>query len=330
MLRVNQPGELLAAVPYMLGFHPSDSLVVIGVKDGHLQFAARADLPACEHEALASLAAVTARQHPDTTILIGYGTEAAVTPRLATAREALAGRKIPVLEALRLTDGRYYSYDCPEASCCPPEGRVHEPDTTVAAAEATLAGQVALASRAELEASVEPVPEPGMKEASGTAETRMIARLAKPGGRKGLIMEGAALLEVALSRYYTGGTLTTDETAWLLGLLLFTEIRDAAWRLIELRPQDQHLPLWADVTRRAERGRGAPAATLLAYAAYTAGQGSLAVVALDRALADDPEYALADLLGQAIASGIPPRKLRTPRARRIKGKRRIRRRETRA
>ncbi|MBA3490008.1 MAG: DUF4192 family protein, partial [Longispora sp.] len=70
------------------------------------------------------------------------------------------------------------------------------------------------------------------------------------------------------------------------------------------------IALWMDVTRRARPGTVAPASTLLSYAAYLSGQGSLASVALDRAHADDPEYPMAQLLREAITHGLPPDLLR--------------------
>src|SRR6202035_5131535 len=55
----------------------------------------------------------------------------------------------------------------------------------------------------------------------------------------------------------------------------------------------------------------APAA-LLAFAAWQAGNGAMANVAAQRALAADPEYSMALLLLDAIGAGIPPSAARLP------------------
>jgi hypothetical protein len=55
----------------------------------------------------------------------------------------------------------------------------------------------------------------------------------------------------------------------------------------------------------------APAA-LLAFVAWQSGDGALANVALDRALADDPRYSMALLLRQVITAGAPPSLARLP------------------
>jgi hypothetical protein len=46
--------------------------------------------------------------------------------------------------------------------------------------------------------------------------------------------------------------------------------------------------------------------------AWQSGNGALANVALDRALADDPRYSMASLLRQVIDSGAPPSLARLP------------------
>ena len=49
----------------------------------------------------------------------------------------------------------------------------------------------------------------------------------------------------------------------------------------------------------------APSATLLGFAAWRDGNGPLAAVALERALLCDPDYSLAQLIWQAMFSGVP-------------------------
>jgi hypothetical protein len=75
---------------------------------------------------------------------------------------------------------------------------------------------------------------------------------------------------------------------------------------------DAHLRLWTDLTRRAQPGYVAAPASLLAFVAWQSGDGALANVALDRALADDPAYSMALLLRQVITAGTPPSLARLP------------------
>jgi hypothetical protein len=75
---------------------------------------------------------------------------------------------------------------------------------------------------------------------------------------------------------------------------------------------EMYLRLWTDLTRRARPGYVAPAASLLAFAAWQCGNGALANIALERALADDPQYSMARLLRGVLDAAVPPRLARLP------------------
>ena len=67
--------------------------------------------------------------------------------------------------------------------------------------------------------------------------------------------------------------------------------------------------LWLDLVRLAPPGWVAPAATLLALAAYQDGDSVLANLAIDRALDDDPGHQLAGMVRAVLGLGIPPQRL---------------------
>jgi hypothetical protein len=89
-------------------------------------------------------------------------------------------------------------------------------------------------------------------------------------------------------------------------------VRDDAWARMDPRHQGAHLRLWTDLTRLARPGYVAAPASLLAFCAWQNGDGALANVALDRALADSPGYSMAMLLREALDSGAPPSMARLP------------------
>jgi hypothetical protein len=89
-------------------------------------------------------------------------------------------------------------------------------------------------------------------------------------------------------------------------------VRDDAWARMDPAHRDAHRRLWTDVVRRAQPGHVAAPASLLAFVAWQCGDGALANVALDRALADDPSYSMATLLRQVISAGAPPSLARLP------------------
>ncbi len=320
-LSVRSPADLIAAIPYLLGFHPAGSLVIVGMRDARIVFAARYDLPAPDEppERAAGgarhVAAVVSRQGVDAATLVGYGPAAHVTPHLPRLAGVLRAAGVTVLDELRVTDGRYWSYTCQDPSCCPPEGTACHPAASVVAAAATFAGQVALPDRATLVAQLAPVDgadRAAMRRAMRRADEHLVAllRMVAPSdvvdGRV-LRRAGAAAVRAAMRRHRDGGRLTDDETAWLGVLLRHLLVRDFAWERIG--DDDWHVRLWTDVVRRVEPEYLPAPASLLAFAAWRAGQGALAAVALGRAREQDPDYPMAVLLDEVLRHGLPPSRL---------------------
>ncbi|MEO3745983.1 DUF4192 domain-containing protein [Plantactinospora sp. B5E13] len=352
-LSVRSTADLLAAVPFLLGFHPADSVVVIALRANRIVFVARGDLPdfltapppsaggageaaargpgetaargpgetaargpgetaGGPGEAAAQLAAVVARQGVETVTIVGYGPPARVTPVIDAVTGALGRFGLPVLDALRVTGDRYWSYVCADPGCCPPEGTRFDASASQFAAAATFAGQVALPDRETLVRQVSPVDGPAreaMRQATRRAESRLQKLLdraapADPRGRRALRRAGRSAVRIAMLRHRTGGRLTDDELAWLSLLLVHLPTRDEAWQ--RTGGEDWQLALWTDVLRRSEPDLVAAPATLLCFAAWRAGQGALASVAVERALEAQPDYSLALLLAETLRAGIPP------------------------
>ncbi|MEV0004412.1 DUF4192 domain-containing protein [Micromonospora sp. NPDC050980] len=187
-LSVRSPADLVAAVPYLIGFHPADSVVVVAMRGRRVVFAARCDLPergADPGPAARHLAQVVVRQDADAATVIGYGPAARVTGVVDAVGEALDGAGLIVLDALRVTEGRWWSYLCDEPACCPADGTPYDPAASQVSAAAVFAGQVALPDRAALAAQVAPLDGPvrlAMRRATGRARRRLAALTGVPPG----------------------------------------------------------------------------------------------------------------------------------------------------
>ncbi|WP_431935221.1 DUF4192 domain-containing protein [Micromonospora sp. RP3T] len=185
-LSVRSPADLVAAVPYLLGFHPEDSVVVVAVRGRRVVFAARGDLPEPGGDpgpAARHLAQVVARQDADAATVIGFGPAARVTGVVDAVGAALDDVGLIVLDALRVTDGRWWSYLCDEPTCCPVEGTPYDPAVSRVSAAAVFAGQVALPDRAALAAQVSPFGGPvrlAMRQATVRARRRLAALTGEP------------------------------------------------------------------------------------------------------------------------------------------------------
>jgi hypothetical protein len=256
-------------------------------------------------------AKVIVRQRVDATILIGYGEGVRVTPVVLALRDRLAARRLPVLEVLRVADGRYWSYVCGDPGCCPPEGVSFDPATSPAVTAAVVDGCVALPSRAALEKRLAPLGGLGrvaMTQATERADQRLVDLVeASEDKKRGAVLKaaGVSAVDCAVARQRAGACLDDDALAWLTVVLVYVPVRDYAWEAIG-GDLGVHIGLWTDVLRRADPELVAAPATLLAFAAWRAGEGAVASIAVTRALAADPDYQMALLLDQALAGGLSP------------------------
>jgi hypothetical protein len=315
-LRLGSPAGLLAVVPHLLGFTPASSLVVVGMVPpaGRIHLTFRYDLPDPPDTGMAAdiaahAAAVLARHHMTSAALIGYGPGNLVTPVTDAVRAAAARAGLNLREALRVEDGRYWSYVCHDPSCCPAGGVAFDPAVHPASQAMAEAGLPVLADRAALAATIAPVTGPAaaaMRKATRRAE-RTATRLLSRDGPRAVDQPGLAAVQDAIRIYRDGGAVSPDARhAWLALVLLRLPVRDDAWARMDPGHAAAHRRLWADVVRRAQPGYIAPPASLLAFTAWQGGDGALANVALDRALTDDPGHSLALLLRHALAAGAPP------------------------
>jgi len=152
-IRIRDTADLLATLPFQLGYHPSESVVAVVVRDGRMGLVARLDLPPPEHvdQVVAALVPPVLREDPDGVILLAYESrEGASPPVLDTLADELASGGVEVLSRVVVRDGRWYGLDC-DRTCCPPEGTpVPEPAGTPGVAEYVALGVAPLSTRADL------------------------------------------------------------------------------------------------------------------------------------------------------------------------------------
>jgi hypothetical protein len=320
-VKVGSPAAVLAVVPHLLGFVPSKSLVVIGAAKprGRIVVTFRFDLPdPPAPDATAAIAAhtaaVLAQNQASTALVIGYGPGPLVTPLADAIREALPRNGLELRDVLRVEAGRYWSYVCHEPSCCSPEGVPFDHTSHPASAALGASGQPILADRDALAATVAPVTgavADAMRKATSRAE-RIVAAMshtAEAGtpGRRGVTESGLKAVRGAIGTYRDGRSIElSGHLAWLALVLTSLRVRDDAWARMDPVHREPHTRLWTDLTRHAQPGYVAAPASLLAFTAWQSGNGALANVALDRALADNPGYSLAQLLRDVVDAGAPP------------------------
>lgn len=325
-IRVSTVSGFLSVVPHLLGFHPSRSMVVVGLDGprGRIKLGFRYDLPDPPDPArsrdIARHAVEVMRQRRVTTaIAAGYGAGTLVTPVADALRAAARETSITLRDLLRVEGRRYWSYLCQEPRCCPPEGTPFDGPDHPNARALTAAGMTARPDRESLAASVAAVTGPeadSMRRAHQRALRRAQGLITGAGTAdrlRPLVQAGRAAVRDAIARYQGGGEVTDhDQMAWLILSVADIRVRDDAWARMDPEHSETHRRLWADAARRAPQAYVAAPASLLAFAAWQCGEGALANVAVERALADDPEYSMAHLIGQALEAGLPPSAAQLP------------------
>jgi hypothetical protein len=321
------PVSVLAIVPSLLGFHPSQSLVVLGVSGprNRVSLTFRYDLPdPPDGELAADIAAhaceVLTREAISAAIVIGYGPAGPVAEAALSVVTALADTGVDVLEVLRAEGGRCFTVNCQDPDCCPPDGIPFDPCSHPVAAALKEAGMDVLPDRAALARTLQPPP--GTARATRQATGRALRRLdrlvatARGGGldpAAALAEAGRAAVRDAIRRYRSGTSIEDRvRLAFLAVVLADLRVRDDAWAQMDPRRADEHIALWTDIVTGAAPEFVPAPASLLAFTAWQAGEGALANVAAERALAADPAYSMALLIAGAVQAGLPPSAARLP------------------
>jgi len=299
--------ETVAVTPYLLGFHPHDSLVVVGFAGHRVIFGVRFDLPPpdCASDTFDESIDLIVRQRAQAVLVLAYGPPTGVTRPALLLGVGLRRAGVAMLDVIRVTGDRWWSFTCQGRGCCPVEGNPCRPEQSAAVAEAVFQGRVALPSRQALSERVAPIGgavRTEMAAATERARNRLGGADDPPGQR--LWRLGRRAVRTAERRARLGQPPTADEAAWL-GVLL-TDETILEYALMRRSGDEWWLQLWIDVLRRVEPPFVAAPACLVGYVAWREGDGSLARVAVDRALRADAGHRTAGLLDRVLSAGIAP------------------------
>ncbi|MEY9876879.1 hypothetical protein ABH931_006391 [Streptacidiphilus sp. MAP12-33] len=351
VVRMRSPADMADALPYLLGFYPSDSVVALGLQGERRRQggSVRVDIPppgawpAAAAEVVGFLLALSEQRDRPPDAVIVYlcqdpgpaGSPQAVAERLrplsALLTRAFTAAGVPVHESLCLSAGRWFSYTCTDATCCPPEGApVRAPGSTSAvAAAAAFAGIQVRGTLSDMHRELEPVVADAAVPLLHAFEREMpaiSAELDREGGRERLRETTVMLIDAAVVRFRHGDSRLDDREAARIVLGLqdrLTRDRAAEW----LDPPDvaHAARLWRYLARRCVgpfADHAAAPLSLLGWTAWVTGDTVTARVALGRALSLDPTYTFASLLYEAINCGAVPdtlcATLRAERAARIR------------
>ncbi|HBJ73767.1 MAG TPA: hypothetical protein DDY88_08730 [Actinobacteria bacterium] len=312
---LRSPDHLLAAIPFLLGFRPAASVVVIWIHSGDITLTQRVDWP--EKEAALDLthwaqAVVRAARHVTAqgAVLVGY--PPAPTSALAgdcggplvSLGEGIDQTKTELLDSmLVLDDGWLRVLGEPGAG----EGQLRPFDLQITADvsdDFLYSGWSFATSREEVcaeFASVESAPSSTHDEEQLLHEHfNDIDPASIEVWREDLIHRLLNCLE--------SGTVEPEGNGLFVTGLRDIRVRDSVlWHLAQQLDPSTSLIALRTVVRALPTGHRAPTATVAAICAWLLGDGVRASAAVDIALSEEPDYGLAQLVSTALVNGLPPR-----------------------
>lgn len=329
-LRLHRPDDLIAAIPYLVGFYPHDSLVLIGLGEAgparattRVRVVARLDI--------ADLRASSAPVDNAVRALVGAQARSVVVVFYAAElHDAVAGRQLGSITALEQfcadagvaitsflfvgqdawATGGYHDDGAEGAAFTVAGPFEHIADSRIQAT-ATYAGLVARPDREAVAALLAPHPAERRDPLLPALRRARAARL-----------DCSSTVRARCHRSDIRAIFAATRTLPLIGdaqtirfgsALADIAVRDACWLALEAGRIEGE-SLWQELSRSLPDEYRAPALFLFGWQQWRRGAGAMAAMAVEAALRCDPTYHAAELLDGALAHGLDP--FRTPRLRR--------------
>jgi len=302
--------DLVTAVPFLIGFHPTNSLVLIAVKDGAIGLAMRIDLPShIDSDEIDLLAHHFIRDQAQAALLVAYMPQERSDgdSLLISLGAGLIRNGIEILESLLITGGRYRSIICRDGTCCPAAGKALPAiEDSAIAAEHVVAGiPMPYGDNSELIDSIAADSQSLSKEWISDVSGYRVDEDSPEIGP--LRRDGVEAMLLLLDEFRIGRGPTDQRlVARVIGRMSDVQVRDYAMGVHQEDNYDLYFAMWRELLRLSPVGSVAPIACIVAAMAYENGDGALAQRALDRAISDNASYPLAALLRRVFNAGWPP------------------------
>lgn len=303
-LKADQPEDLLALMPYLLGFHPEESLVMMVISERVVKVTVRVDLVDDVDGVAERFGAIAATNQASGVVLVAYSADPQrADAMLLPVMDRLSPLK--VIEAIYTDGRRWWSRSC-AGDCCPADGTPYEAASNRLAAEAVFHGMTTCAGRSELERLTDGPPEADRELLTDLTDELLGAVLQPKQPERRRRMRRLVNDYVTRRRRGQHVILSDRERITLALLAIDPRVRDEAWVAIERDDAWIHVELWQQVVSRAVPDLAPPVLCLLGIAAWIKGQGALQVCCAERARKLDPGYSMIDILDDINLRALPP------------------------
>lgn len=301
--RLRNETDLVALVVTTLGFHPTESIVMVCVDEAGRMFQARCDLaPSAVHVrgVVDSLLDAGARNGGRTTFLVTFtADERRSRQHLRATSRALRAAGCVVAMRLRVHDGRWFPASG-QPSSATRRGVAFDLTAHPLMARMVLRGEVMLADRDALVHTLDPAPGPEADAVASSLEELGELDLDDRGVLRG---ESEWLGRVLGEAPETWSPATV---ARVLRGIRIGDVRDVALHAVDRPSAAIWVRVWRRVVRLAPAHAVAAPAALLGFAAWGEGDGALAWCGVERAFEVDPAHSLARLVADLLVHAVPP------------------------
>jgi hypothetical protein len=310
-----RPGSLIAALPAVLGFVPENSLVVATLEDGALGAVMRVDLPDALIHGIGEMADLAMNNDSDGAVAVIVDADGAACRMCDEEHRRLADALATALDerGVELTDAYVVDRVCAGgrwhcADGCGRSGTVEDPSASPLAAAAVLDGRRLYGTRTEL-LEVVTVTDPARAQALRGAISAMAQSRCPERGDSDTRgdAEHAIATVAALAR---GQWPSEASVARLACAMRDPRVRDMLYALAVGCDAAHAESLWILLARTLPDPWRGDALVLLAFSAYARGDGPLAGIALEAALTVDVGHRMAEMLDQALRTGMRPEQIR--------------------
>ncbi|BAK36497.1 hypothetical protein MLP_34830 [Microlunatus phosphovorus NM-1] len=301
VLRIREPGDILGLIPYLLGFHPAESLVAAFVRQRRVVVTARVDLAAtADLEALIDQFELVADQVDTRAIvLVGYSADESVRDVMRGLADVIP---FDLVDVLAVSGDRWWSVCC-DGDCCPAEGQAYDIEAHPLAVEAVMAGISATGTRDDIMALTAGPPAAERDRLTAAAEecAGKVDQLSRRRRRR--------RVRQLVDRVLSADGPTDAEAVEIAVLVRDIGVRDEVWAMMTRQDAEAYVALWRRVVAISVWPYEPAPLAMLGWAGWLDGNGALLNCCIDRLEQVAPDYGLLELCKQISNNAIPPRYL---------------------